>query len=72
MATRLEKPIRRELELAGKLYTVTISLAGVKVVEKGKRRGHELSWETIISGDAELAENLRLSVDAFRPESPER
>lgn len=72
MATRLEKPIRRELELGGKLYTVTISPSGVKVVEKGKRRGHELSWESIISGDAELAENLRLSVDAFRPEAPPR
>lgn len=72
MATRLEKPIRRELELAGKLYTVTISPTGVKVVEKGKRRGHELSWESIVSGDAELAENLRLSVDAFRPEPPAR
>lgn len=72
MATRLEKPIRRELELAGKLYTVTISPSGVKVVEKGKRRGHELSWESIVSGDAELAENLRLSVDAFRPEAPPR
>lgn len=72
MATRLERPIRRELELAGKLYTVTISPTGVKVVEKGKRRGHELSWESIISGDAELAENLRLSVDAFRPEPPAR
>lgn len=67
MATKLDKPIRRELELGGRLYTVTISPAGVKIVEKGKRHGHELSWQSIVSGDAELAENLRLSVDAFRP-----
>lgn len=67
MATKLDKPIRRELELGGRLYTVTISPTGVKVVEKGKRHGHELSWQSIISGDAELAENLRLSVDAYRP-----
>lgn len=72
MATKLEKPIRRELELGGRLYTVTISPAGVKIVEKGKRRGHELSWESIVSGDAELAENLRLSVDAFGPQAPPR
>ena len=32
MATKLEKPIRRELELGGRLYTVTISPAGVKIV----------------------------------------
>ena len=39
MATKLDKAIKRELEVEGKLYTVTISPAGVKVVEKGKRKG---------------------------------
>ena len=35
-------------------------------VEKGKRKGREVSWATIISGDAELNEALRISVDATR------
>jgi len=39
----------------------------VKVVEKGKRNGIELSWASIISGDAKLSENLKISVDATRP-----
>ncbi|HTK50107.1 MAG TPA: hypothetical protein VL328_19140 [Gemmatimonadaceae bacterium] len=67
MATKLEKSIKRELEHHGKLYTITIAPEGVKVVEKGKRNGRELSWGSIISGDATLNENLRISVDATHP-----
>jgi hypothetical protein len=66
MATRLEKALKRELEIDGKPYTITISPDGVKVVEKGKRNGQELSWRAIVSGDAKLAEDLTLSVDAAR------
>ena len=67
MTTRLDKPIKRELEHDGVLYTVTISPEGVRVVEKGKRKGRDVAWATIISGDAELNEALRISVDATRP-----
>ena len=67
MATPLTKPIKRELEIDGKPYTVTISPEGVKVVEKGKSRGQELSWQTIVSGDAALTQDLRISLDALRP-----
>ena len=64
MAVKLEKSIKRELEQEGRLYTVTISPEGVKVVEKGKRNGREISWRAIISGDAQLAEDLKRSIDA--------
>ena len=66
MTTRLDKPIKRELEHEGVLYTITISPDGIRVVEKGKRKGRDVSWATIISGDAELNEALRISVDATR------
>lgn len=66
MATKLEKALKRELDIDGKPYTITISPEGVKVVEKGKRNGQELSWRSIVSGDAKLAEDLTLSVDAMR------
>ena len=66
MTTRLDKPIKRELEHQGVLYTITISPDGIRVVEKGKRKGRDVSWATIISGDAELNEALRISVDATR------
>jgi hypothetical protein len=66
MATKLDKPIRRELERAGVLFTVTISPDGIRVVEKGKRKGRELTWDAIISGEAELEQALRVSVEATR------
>jgi hypothetical protein len=46
---------------------VTIGPDGVKVVEKGKRKGQELPWRSIISGDATLNESLKISVDATDP-----
>ena len=66
MATRLDKALKREIEVEGKLYTATLSPGGIKVVEKGKRNGHEISWQSIISGDAALTEDLRISLDAMR------
>ena len=65
MATRLDKTIKRELELGGKLYTVSISPQGVRVVLKGGRKGHEMSWETLLSGEAELRRDLNMSLDAY-------
>jgi hypothetical protein len=67
MATKLEKSIKRELELDGKLYTVIIAPEGLKVTEKGKRKGQEISWRSIVSGDASLNESLKISVDATDP-----
>lgn len=72
MATRLDKPIKRELEIDGRAYMVTISPEGVKVVEKGKRKGQELSWTAIVSGDAALAAELRASVEALPPRKQAR
>lgn len=69
MTTRLDKTIKRELELDGKLYTVSVSPLGVKVVPKGGRKGHEISWEALVSGDVELRRDLNLSLrmnDALR------
>ncbi len=66
MATKLDKAIKRELTHGDKTYTITIAPDGLKVVEKGKRNGRELSWSSIISGDASLAEDLKISVDAMR------
>jgi hypothetical protein len=65
LATRLDKTLKRELELGGKLYTVSISPQGVRVVPKGGRKGHEMSWETLLSGEAELRRDLNMSLDAY-------
>lgn len=64
MTTRLDRPLKREIDVDGVAYTVTISPDGIRVVEKGKRKGHELTWRSIVAGDASLAEDLRISLDA--------
>ncbi|MBA3258209.1 MAG: hypothetical protein H0T68_01930 [Gemmatimonadales bacterium] len=65
MATRLDKTLKRELEIEGKVYTISISPEGVKIVPKGGRKGPEMSWQTLLSGDAELRRDLNISVDAY-------
>jgi hypothetical protein len=64
MTAKLDKTIKRELELDGKTYTIAIGPDGVKVTEKGRRNGPEVSWRSIIGGDASLNEDLKISVDA--------
>jgi hypothetical protein len=62
MATRLDKPLKREIEIAGKPYMLTIAPEGLKLVPKGKRKGLELSWDALVSGDAALAVALNASL----------
>jgi hypothetical protein len=72
MATKLDKPIKRELELDGDAYTVTISPEGVRVVRKGHRKGHAITWRAIVSGDADLTQQLKISLDASAREGAGR
>ena len=50
MATKLDKAIKRELEIDGQLYTVIMSPEGLKITPKGGRKGTELSWRTLMGG----------------------
>ena len=60
--TKLDKPIRRELQIGDQVYTLTIGPDGLKLVEKGRRKGLELAWSALVSGDAALASALQASV----------
>jgi hypothetical protein len=62
MATKLEKPLKRELSIGGKPYMLTIEPSGMKLVLKGKRKGQELSWEALVSGEEALAKALNASL----------
>ena len=62
MATKLEKPLKRELEIEGKPYMLTIGPEGMKLVPKGKRKGHEIAWKDFVSGQAALATALNASL----------
>jgi hypothetical protein len=63
MSTKLDKPLKRELDIDGKAYTLTIDPQGLKLVEKGRRNGQELRWTDIVNGEAALAFALRASLD---------
>ncbi|MBA2706493.1 MAG: hypothetical protein H0U59_01640 [Gemmatimonadaceae bacterium] len=64
MATKLDKVLKREIEIDGQAYIASLSPEGIKVTRKGFRKGNEISWRSIVSGDATLNEQLRNSVDA--------
>ena len=69
MTTKLDKPLKRELTIAGHAYVVTIAPEGLKLVPKGKRKGYELSWDAFVSGDEALARALNATL-AAAPEPP--
>ncbi|HEX2083843.1 MAG TPA: hypothetical protein VHF86_10225, partial [Xanthomonadaceae bacterium] len=60
--TPLDKPLRREVKVGDKAYTVTIDPDGRKFTEKGKRKGVALSWRDLANGDAALAAALQASL----------
>ena len=62
MTTSLEKPLRREIQIDERPYTLTIDAQGLKLVEKGRRNGVELAWRDLVNGDAALATALQASV----------
>lgn len=63
MTTKLEKTLKREIDIDGKPYTIAISPEGLKLTEKGKRKGQELAWKDLVSGQAAMATALNASLD---------
>lgn len=70
MTTKLEGPLRREIEIAGTAYTLTITPDRMTLVVKGKRKGYELEWSALVSGEAALATALNASLMVPRTDSP--
>jgi hypothetical protein len=66
MATKLEKALKRELQVSGEPYILTISPDGLKLTRKGRRKGQELAWRDLVSGGAALAVALNASLDQSR------
>ena len=66
--TPLDKPLRRALEIEGHPYTLTVDPEGLKLVEKGRRKGLDLAWRDLVSGDAALASALQASLVQLRPQ----
>ena len=64
MTTKLDGPLKRELDIAGVPYTVTITPEGMTLVLKGRHKGLVLNWSALVSGDAALAAALNASLTA--------
>jgi hypothetical protein len=60
--TKLERPLKREIDIDGEPYVITISPADLKLTPKGRRKGTVLAWKDLISGEAALAVALNASV----------
>ena len=70
MITKLAAPMKREIDIDGEKYTLTVSSEGLKLVLKGKRKGIKLDWRSIVSGDAALSTALNATLYASRAEAP--
>ena len=63
MTTRLDKVLKRELDIDGQAYVLAISPEGLKLTIKGRRKGQELKWKDLVQGDAALAVALNASLE---------
>jgi hypothetical protein len=66
MTTKLEKTLKREIDIDDKPYIVTLTPEGLKLTEKGKRKGQELAWKDFVSGQAAFAVALNASLESVR------
>jgi len=69
MTTKLNTPIKRELDIEGEKYTLTVAPEGLKLVLKGRRKGIELGWKPLVSGDAALTSALNATLHSHRDET---
>ena len=62
MATKLAKPLKREIIIGSQPYIVTLDPDGMKLTEKGHRKGIQLAWKDLLSGQAALSAALNASL----------
>ena len=62
MATKLDKTLKREIDISGNPFMLSISPEGLKLVPNGKRNGLEIAWKDLVNGDAALATALNASL----------
>jgi hypothetical protein len=64
--TPLDKPLKRALRIDGRDYIVSIAPDRLKISLKGHRKGIELEWTSLVSGETALAVALHASVGQFQ------
>lgn len=63
MTAKLEKTLKREVLIDGQPYTVSIDPDGIKLTQKGFRKGQELTWRAIL-GSSQNSESGQSSQTA--------
>ena len=66
MATKLEKALKREVQIGEQPYMLTIDPQGLKLVPKGKRNGLELAWSALASAASPPISEFQVSSRPFR------
>ena len=64
MTTKLEGQLKRELLIGRQAYTLTLSPTGFTLALKGRRKGLDIEWADLVSGEAALATALNASLTA--------
>jgi len=64
MTTRLDGTLKREIAIGEEPYTLTLTGEGFVLARKGRRKGLEIRWLDLVSGEAALATALNASLTA--------
>ena len=62
MVTALHGVLRRELVIRGRAHVVALDEDGIKLTLKGHRKGQQIRWTDLVTGDAALAVALNASL----------
>ena len=60
--TKLDKPLKREVRVRKKSFVLTIDPEGFRLTKKGRRKGVEIAWKDLVSGEAAMAVALNASL----------
>ena len=63
MATKLDKTIRREIEIDGESFTIAVSPEGLRLTKKRFRSGVAISWKSLSGRHGGEASSLPESSD---------
>jgi len=64
MTTKLDHALKRELVIGDGTYTITLTQKGFTLALKGRRKGLDVQWVDLVSGEAALATALNATLTA--------
>jgi hypothetical protein len=53
--TPLDKPLKRQIDIEGQAFTVTLDATGIKITKKAHRNGIEVHWADLIKNDPSMS-----------------